>query len=105
MSDDFLTSDDEAAKLAAKQLEIDLEAGYRTMMSTPQARMVMWRQFEAFGIYKAAPSTEQNALAWNEGRRSIALQVLNDLQAWAPDLWDMMVVESRAREAQEKRQK
>ena len=93
-----MTKKDEAAKLAA----IERREGYRTMMSTPAARRVMWERFEVMGVYQVAPSVEHGALAFNEGRRSLALQVMNDLLQECPELYDRMVVENRARLAQER---
>ena len=70
-------------------------------MSTPQSRRVMWEQFELMGIYQAAPSTEHGALAFTEGRRSLALQIMNGILANCPELYDRMTVENRARLRQE----
>lgn len=104
MTDDILTNEEEAAKLAANEAA-DIAAGYKTMMSTREARRVMWDRFEVFGIYRASVSVESQALAWNEGRRSLALQVMGDLLTHCPDLYDLMVVENRARLAQENAKK
>lgn len=93
-----MTRKTDAAKLAA----IDRRDGYRTMMSTPAARRVMWERFEVMGIFQVAPSVEPAALAFNEGRRSLALQVMNDLLVECPEQYDRMVVENRARLAQER---
>lgn len=92
-----MTDRAEAAKLAA----VERREGYRTMMSTPAARRVMWERFEVMGIYREAPSIEPYALARSEGRRAQALQVMADLLDYCPELYDRMVVENRARLAQE----
>lgn len=81
--------------------EIDRREGYRTMMGTPGARRVMWERFEVVGIYRVSASLEPAALAFNEGRRSLALEVMNELLAYCPDLYDRMVVENRKRLATE----
>ena len=93
MTDQILTKAEQAAKLA----EVERRAGWQTMMSTPAARRVMWERFEVMGIYQVAPSVEHAPLAFNEGRRSLALQVMNDLLVYCPDQYDRMVVENRAR--------
>lgn len=100
MADDILTNEDEAAKLAANEAA-EIAQGYTTMMSTTQSRRVMWDRFEVFGIYQAAPSVETQALAWNEGRRCLALQVMHDLILHCPELYDLMVVENRDRLSRE----
>lgn len=66
-------------------------------MSTPAARRVMWERFEVCGIYQVAHNVEASALAFNEGRRSLALQTMNDLLHYCPEQYDQMVRENRAR--------
>lgn len=88
-----MTKTEEAAKLTA----IERREGFRTMMSTPQSRRVMWERFEVWRVYQVAPSIEPQALAFNEGGRALALQVMHDLLAECPELYDRMVVENRAR--------
>lgn len=93
-----MTSKADADKLAA----IERNDGYRTMMSTPASRRVMWERFEVMGIFQVSPSVEPAALAFNEGRRSLALQIMNDLLVECPEQYDRMVVENRARLARER---
>lgn len=88
-----MTKQDDAAKLAG----IERRDGWRTMMSTPAARRVMWEQFEVMGIYQVSMSVEPGTLAFNEGRRSLALQIMQALLVECPDLYDRMVVENRSR--------
>jgi hypothetical protein len=92
-----LTNQTDAVKLAA----LERTAGWRTMMGTPASRRVMWERFEVMGIYQVSPTVEPAGLAFNEGRRSLALQVMNDLLAECPDLYDRMVTENRKRLAVE----
>jgi hypothetical protein len=93
-----LTSKQDADKLAI----IERREGWRAIMSTPATRRVMWERFEVMGIYQVSPTVEPAGLAFNEGRRSLALQVMNDLLIECPELYDRMVVENRARLAQER---
>ena len=92
-----MTNQADAVKLAA----IERTAGWRTIMGTPASRRVMWERFEVMGIYQVSPTVEPAGLAFNEGRRSLALQVMNDLLAECPDLYDRMVTENRKRLAVE----
>lgn len=92
-----MTNQADAVKLAA----LERTAGWRTMMGTPASRRVMWERFEVMGIYQVSPTVEPAGLAFNEGRRSLALQVMNDLLAECPDLYDRMVSENRKRLAVE----
>lgn len=66
-------------------------------MSTQQSRRVIWERFAMWAIYQAAPSTEQSALTWHEGKRCVALEVMHDLLNYVPDLYDLMVKENRER--------
>lgn len=88
--------------------KLERQLGYQTIMSTRQSRQVVWERFEVMGIYQVAPSIEPGALAFTEGRRSNALQLLHDLIANVPELYDLMVKENRERllrEAQEASQR
>ena len=87
----------EAARLA----ELDRTEGWRAIMGTPSSRRVMWERFEVVGIYRIAHSLEPGPLAYSEGRRSVALQLMNDLLIYCPEQYDRMVTENRARLALE----
>ena len=62
----------------------------------------MWERFEVVGIYQVPVSIEHAPLAFDAGRRSVALQVMNDLLHYCPELYDRMTVENRNRIRQEK---
>lgn len=101
VTDEILTSDDEAAKLAAIEAA-EFKRGFEQIMATPESRRVIWDQFEAFGIYQVSASVDSAPLQFNEGRRSLALQIMNGVLAHCPEQWDRMVVENRARLARRK---
>lgn len=88
-----MTNQSDADKLAA----IERSDGYKTMMSTPQARRVMWERFEVMALYQVSQTLDPSALAFKEGQRSVGLQVMQDLLVYVPDLYDRMVVENRQR--------
>jgi hypothetical protein len=98
MTDQILTKKQEAAKLA----EADRRDGWRHMMATPASRRVMWEQFEIVSLFQVSRSIEPGPLAFNEGRRSVAIQLVTDLLNYCPEQYDRMVVENRARLALEK---
>lgn len=81
--------------------DIERREGWKLIMSTPASRRVMWEQFELMGIYQSAPDLAASALAFTEGRRSLALQIMNGILASCPELYDRMTVENRARLRQE----
>jgi hypothetical protein len=82
--------------------EADRRDGWRHMMNTPAARRVMWEQFEIVSLFQVSRSIEPGPLAFNEGRRSVAIQLVTDLLNYCPEQYDRMVVENRARLALEK---
>lgn len=88
-----MTSKEERDKLDA----LERSEGWKLIMSTPASRRVMWDHFEIAGIYQATPGLDAQTMAWNEGRRSLALQTMNDMLNYCPDLYDRMTVENRAR--------
>lgn len=92
-----MTSKEERAKLA----DIERREGWKLIMSTPASRRVMWEVFQIHGIYHASVGVDAQTLAWNEGKRSVALQVMNDMLTHCPELHDCMTVENRARLRQE----
>lgn len=92
-----MTSKEERAKLA----DIERREGWKLIMSTPASRRVMWDTFEIHGIYQASPGLDAQTMAWNEGKRSLALQVMNSMLENCPELYDRMYVENRARLRQE----
>lgn len=96
-TDEILTKREEAAKLAA----IEEQQGWRHILSIPQGRRVIWEQLAVIGIYQHSTSMEPQALAYNEGRRGVGLKVMFDVLRHCPDLYDLMVVENRARLARE----
>lgn len=89
----ILSNQAEADKLAS----IDRKIGYETIMSTVQARRVIWERFEVMAVYQAAPNQDHGTLAFNEGKRCNALQLMSDLIAHVPELYDLMVKENRER--------
>lgn len=95
-----MSSQAEADKLAS----IERAQGYQTIMSTRQSRRVVWERFEVVGVYQISKSTEPGALAFNEGKRSNALQLMNDLLTHVPELYDLMVKENRERLLREARE-
>lgn len=66
-------------------------------MSSRSSRRVMWERFEVFGIYQAPASVDPHVLAYDAGKRTLALQIMNDLLAECPELYDLMIIENRER--------
>ena len=62
----------------------------RDVMSRPEGRRVMWRVLVSAGIYTDC-FTGDNTTFFNEGRRSIGLQLMAELEAAAKehfiDMW------------------
>lgn len=69
----------EAEALAKAQAEADIVA----VMSTPAGRRFVWRLVNAAGILGRSMSETDRETAFNEGRRSFGLTVLDEVQALA----------------------
>lgn len=88
-----MTNKEQRAKLAANERR----EGWQTIMSTPASRRVMWEIFEMQRLYQVAMSTDHGALAFSEGRRSVGIQVMDQMLAHCVDQHDRMVAENRHR--------
>lgn len=89
---------------AQKAAELELVEGHKTLMSTPASRRVVWDILGQSAIYQVARVVEHGALAFTEGRRSAALELMHQMLTHCPELYDRMVVENRHRLSVEKRQ-
>lgn len=73
-----------------------------TMLATPDARRVWWQEMEALGLFSVSlvPDTTGSIdlarTAFQEGRRSIALDRLAEARHLAPDLFRQVMLEHLA---------
>lgn len=73
--------DDEPAQdRLAEQAAEDL----RELLAQPAGRRTLWRLLGLSGVYRLSFSGDAAATAFNEGRRSVGLQLLADIEAAAP---------------------
>ena len=85
-----------AEKLAADQLKNDA----RAIMSTREGRRFAWYLLSKFGIYRISYNPEALAMAFNEGQRNAALQLMNILTTYCPEQYAKMAAEQTENEGQ-----
>lgn len=74
---------------------------YRAVMLTQPGRAVMWDLLARAGIYETSYDNLAMAMARNEGRRMLGLELLADLVELDKDLYLLMETEARARDARD----
>lgn len=78
------------------------QADMQTMLSTAQARRVWWSEIEALGVFAmslvpdATGSVDVWRTAFQEGRRSLAIDRIAEARALVPDTFRLVVLENLA---------
>lgn len=83
-----------AEMLASDQLKNDV----RAVMATYEGRRLAWYLLNQFGIYRISYSHEALAMAFNEGRRSAGLQLMDMLTTHCPEQYAKMTAEQSENE-------
>jgi hypothetical protein len=73
----------------------------RVVMGTQPGRRLVWRLLEQAGLHTPSFASDDNATAYNEGRRSVAIALMRETQRVCPELWVTMVREQLAATEQE----
>lgn len=91
-----------------QRLKKDLEV----VMSTPSGRRVIWRLLSIAGTFtRSFDSSSQYATAFNEGKRSVGLDLYDDIMTYCPERYIQAQndhnseIADKARKIQEKEQK
>lgn len=91
MDEELLTAHERADKLAAIQMQGDI----RNLMGTASGRRLAWYLLSQFGIFSDGFSNDALIMAHSSGRRSCGLQLLQLIEAYAPQQYDKMAKEAR----------
>lgn len=77
----FKGKDDELKALEAMRFKASEreKSDLKKVLSMPEGRRVFWRLLSACRIYQASYSDSAQHMAYNEGRRSVGLFVLNEI--------------------------
>lgn len=86
-------------QLAEKQRK-RRELALREVLNTQAGRDFFWDVLERAGLHSGSFSTEALAMAFNEGRRSVALDIAGDAQRVCPELYMQSLRERLDVEAQ-----
>lgn len=78
---------------AAKLADSDL----KWMLSEPAGRRFLWKLMSDCGVFKSSfhPSSQ---IYFNEGVRSVGLNILSDLTRLAPEAFPQMMLENRGQD-------
>lgn len=89
-------SDVEQVKEAAKRERIaraNDKEDLRFILNSPQGRRFFWRHLTVCGIYKISADQSGSWTYYNEGKRRIALELMQEIVRDCPDLYLLMVKE------------
>ena len=78
------------------------ERRLRAIMSTADGREWMWNHLAVCGVFQSTYATDTHDTAFNEGRRSIGLRLMADLQDNVFKQYQAMEMEARERLEQER---
>lgn len=67
-----------------KRLQRQDEEALLAVLATPDGRRVLWAELGEAGVFRATFSTDPIAMAYNEGRRSRGLEMLDRILDLAP---------------------
>ena len=71
---------------------------WQHMLDEYDGRQVLWSILESCGIYRSSFSQSSKQMAFNEGRRTVGLLVLNQVLTVAPNAYNLMRNEAQERE-------
>ena len=77
-----------------------VDADLRAVMGGPVGRRFMRRLLEQAGLYSSSFTSEASGMAYNEGRRSVAIALMRELHRVCPEDWVRMVREQLAEQEQ-----
>lgn len=87
----ILTAEEHASKLAAERIR----RGVLYMMGNRAGRGLVWHLLSQYGVFHEGFSENPQVLARASGRRSAGLQIMQLIDAYAPDKYARMVEEAR----------
>jgi len=82
-----------AAKLA-RQVEAN---DWKRQLSTSEGRRFVWRLLGDCGVFRSS-FTGNSETFFNEGRRSVGLNILTAIEAHTPEAYALMSAEARAKQ-------
>lgn len=85
----------ERRKLAQDTEETDL----KWLMSSKRGRRIVWRVLERSGVFRLSFNTNAMQMAFAEGNRNAGLHTLAQIHLACPDLYPVMLNESKAKDA------
>lgn len=87
----ILNNQTETSRLAASRLK----SGVQYAMGSRAGRVLIWHLLEQYGVFQEGFSDNQLVLARASGRRSAGLQLMQLIDAFAPEKYAKMTDEAR----------
>lgn len=87
----ILNNQAEASRLAASRLK----SGVQYAMGSRSGRVLVWHLLEQYGVFQEGFSDNPLVLARASGRRSAGLQLMQLIDAFAPEKYAKMTDEAR----------
>jgi len=101
MTDRVDTGDETQIRKRRKRHELEAlrdKEYLRQILSTVGGRLVVWNVLTKCGIYATSYQGKVKDTLWREGRRSIGLELMQDIAAADPAAYALMRDEATARE-------
>lgn len=93
MSDQALTKDERASKLAAIREAQEV----KHLMYSPSGRRFVWRLLSSYGIFSTTFNEKPSIMAFHEGRRSAGLELMDLVVRHTPEKWLLMHQENSSK--------
>jgi hypothetical protein len=85
-------------KRSAKTRNLQKKAALQALMSTPGGRAWIWDLLILTGYSTNSFSTQALVMAFNEGKRSLGLQLIGEINRISPELYVGMALENQAKD-------
>lgn len=89
--------DKDIQKMSKKEkLNVDQsKADLKEVLSTVSGRRYIWKILSATGVYKLSANNSGSWTYFNEGQRSIGLNIISDIMDVDPDMYPKMQLENK----------
>lgn len=82
--------------MSPKKVQEQIDADFKAGLTTPAGRRVFIRMLTQAGLWNSSYVESPTGTAYNEGRRSVALALMQEAQRVCPDLYSQALREQLA---------
>lgn len=83
------------AKDRERLLKDEILRGLTKTLTDPEGRRLLWSYLSFCGIYQTSFTNDFGTTAYNEGRRSVGLKLLDDIVSASPEFLMLMMKENQ----------